>query len=246
MDDPRSRGSGARDPRIHPNPDALTWRSEDDATCLCWSAGRAAGGGPARGPAGRRVGAAEGRQDRHVLPPDRGGRRLGGLHHQGRPAGGRRDQPEGRRGRLQARVRDLRQRHPGGRSVRPRPGGDQHPEVHRGRPGRGPDRPADERRGQGDLADPLRGRPADDHTQLDEPRHHRSEVPEPVPAQGQGDLLPHGDDRRLPGPEHGQPRLPQPEGQEGLHPGRQRGLRGGDRGQLRAAGEGAQDRGPRP
>ena len=55
-----------------------------------------------------------------------------------------------------------------------------------------------------------------------------------------------GDDRRLPGPEHGQPRLPQPEGQEGLHPGRQRGLRRGDRGQLRAARQGAQDRGPRP
>ena len=63
---------------------------------------------------------------------------------------------------------------------------------------------------------------------------------------GKADLLPHGDDRRLPGPEHGQPRLPQPEGQEGLHPGRQRGLRGGDRGQLRAAGEGTEDGGPRP
>ncbi len=97
--------------------------------------------------------------------------------------------------------------------------------------------------GEGKATSPILSEAdlADDHAQLDEPRHHRPEVPGPVPAQGQGGLLPDGDDRRLPGPEHGQPRLPQPEGQEDLHPGRQRGLRGGDRGQLRAAGEGAQD-----
>ena len=69
--------------------------------------------------------------------------------------------------------------HPGGRPVRSGPGGDEHPEVRRRRGGRGLDRPADERRGQGDVADPFRGRPGHDHAQLDEPRHHRPEVPRP-------------------------------------------------------------------
>ena len=45
-----------------------------------------------------------------------------------------------------------------------------------------PSRPADERLGQGDVADPERGRSRDDHALLDQPRHHRPEVRQPVPS----------------------------------------------------------------
>ena len=127
----------------------------------------------------------------------------------------------------------------------PGPGGDQLQEVHRGPHGAGRGGPGHERRGQGDLADHLRGRHGHDHPELDQPGHHRPEVQGPVPAQGQGGLLPHRDDRRLPGPEHGQLPLPPAQDEERLRPRRRRRLRGGDRRQLRAAGQGAGDQGAR-
>ena len=45
-----------------------------------------------------------------------------------------------------------------------------------------PCRAADERRGQGHGADPEPGRPGHHHAQLDQSRHHRSEVRRAVPA----------------------------------------------------------------
>ena len=98
------------------------------------------------------------------------------------------------------------------------------------RPRRGRrDRAADERLGQGDVADSEPGRSRDDHAELDQPRHHRPEIRRPVSAEGQGDLFPHRDDRRLPGPEHGQFPSRQSEGEIGLRARRQRRLRGRDR-----------------
>ena len=45
--------------------------------------------------------------------------------------------------------------------------------------------------GQGDVADTQRGRPADHHALLDQPRHHRSEVRADLSAGGTGDLFPY-------------------------------------------------------
>src|SRR5262247_2426219 len=94
-----------------------------------------------------------------------------------------------------------------------------------------------------DSATPAAGQY--DPALLDQSRHHRSQVPVAVPAQGQGRLFPHGDDRRLPGPEHGELPLSQPENEERLHPGRRRGLRGGHRRQLPEARGGARGEDPR-
>jgi hypothetical protein len=48
------------------------------------------------------------------------------------------------------------------------------------------------------------GQFGDDHAVLDQSRHHRPQVCPAVPARWQGNLFPHGDDRCLPGPEHGE------------------------------------------
>ena len=95
-------------------------------------------------------------------------------------------------------------RHRHGRPVRSGAGRDQCPQDG-GRQGRGRRaRPADERRRQGDGADPEPGRARDDHADLDQSRHHRPEVRRAVSPGRQADLFPHRDDRRLPGPEHGE------------------------------------------
>ena len=57
---------------------------------------------------------------------------------------------------------------------------------------------------QGHGADPQPGRPRHHHAELDQSGHHRPEVRRAVSAGGQGDLLPHRRDRRVPGTIHGE------------------------------------------
>jgi hypothetical protein len=66
---------------------------------------------------------------------------------------------------------------------------------------------------------------------------------QPVPARRQGNLFPHGDDRCLPGPQHGELFRAEAEGQKSLHHRRHRRLRRRHRGRFRGAGqEGRHDR----
>ena len=70
----------------------------------------------------------------------------------------------------------------------------------------------------------IHGRAGDHHADLDQSGHHRPEIRPAVPPGRQADLLPHRDDRRLPGPEHGELLRRHAEGEVGLRPGRQRRL----------------------
>ncbi len=141
----------------------------------------------------------------------------------------------GRGRRLQDRRAAARRRHRDRRPIRPGAGGDQRPQDGRRQQRRRRDRAADERLGQGDVADPQPGRSGDDHAELDQPRHHRPEIRRPIPARGQGDLFPHGHDRRLPGPQHGELFRRHAEGQIGLCARRQRRLWGRHRRRLPGA-----------
>ena len=60
--------------------------------------------------------------------------------------------------------------------------------------------------GAGKAMAPIlsQGRPRDHHPKLDQPGHHQPEIRRTIPSGRQGDLLPHGRDRRVPRPEHGQ------------------------------------------
>ena len=60
---------------------------------------------------------------------------------------------------------------------------------------------------------------------VDQSRHHQPEVRRAVSPGRQADLLPHRDDRRLPGSQHGELLRREAEGEVGLHPGRQRRVR---------------------
>ena len=130
-----------------------------------------------------------------------------------------------RRPRLHVRVAGHGRRHGDRRPVRSGAGRDQRPQDG-GRQGRGRrDRPADERRRQGDDADPEPGRPGDDHAVVHQSRHHQPEIRRAVSSGGQADLLPHRDDRRLPGPQHGELPGREAEGEVGVRAGRQRRVR---------------------
>ena len=131
---------------------------------------------------------------------------------------------QGRGRRLQARGPAARRRHRDRRAVRSGAGGDECPQNGRRQGCRRGDRSADERLRQGDVADLEPRRPGDNHPELDQPRHHRSEIRRPISAQRQGDLFPHRDDRRLPGAEHGQLLRRYAQGEIGLYPRRQRRL----------------------
>ena len=168
------------------------------------------------------------------------------LIKDGAHAGDRRGQRAGRRRRLQDRGDAARRRHRHRRPVRPGPGRDQRPQDGLRQDRRRRDRAADERLGQGDVADPEPRRSGHGHPELDQSRHHRPEIRRPVPAEGQGDLFPHGDDRRLSGPQHGQLFRRHAEGQIGLCARRQRRLRGRARRCVPGAGREARHQGPRP
>ena len=107
-------------------------------------------------------------------------------------------------------------------------------------------RSADVRRRQGDGADPEPGQPRHHHPLLDQPRHHRPQVRRPVSARRQGDLLPHGRHRRLPGPQHGQLHGRHAEGEVGLRARRHRRLRRGPRRRVPGPGREEGHQGPRP
>ena len=135
--------------------------------------------------------------DRHQPAPDRR-RRARRRADQGRRLDGvGRGEGQGRRRRLQGRDPGARRRHRDRRPVRPGAGRDQCPQDGLRQHRRRRHRSADERLGQGDVADPEPGRPGDHHAELDQPRHHQSEIRQPIPAGRQGGLFPHGDDRRL-------------------------------------------------
>ncbi len=89
---------------------------------------------------------------------------------------------------------------------------------------------------QGDLATIT---PSSTNPDITDPK-----FAEQYPSGRQADLLPHRDDRRLPGPEHGELLRRGAEGEVGLHPGRQRCLRRGHGRCVREAGgeEGHQGR----
>jgi hypothetical protein len=74
--------------------------------------------------------------------------------------------------------------------------------------------------GAGKGADPESGQPGDHHPEFHQSRHHRPEIRRPVPARGQGDLLPHRRHRRVPGALYGQLLRRRAEGEDRLHPGR--------------------------